>query len=307
MDQKRYHIIIASVIFALLTWFSINMRDEYTIVKQIPVVLENMKEGRALKYPLPTYVSVRLSGNGWQLAGLYLSPDVKYFIDVSTLGEEKFMITGHELLEHIKLPVALQPIDVKPETLMLALDDYREKQVRIEPRIVLEFREGYGQVGPVQFLPESIRIGGSQTMLANISGWPTVYRKFDNLHAPLDMDLPLEEPMTHSVEIFTLSTRMRMNVQPFAEKTFSGVALNCPGVPPNREVIFIPPKIDLIVRGGIDQLARLADTDFQPTISYRDLIQDSVTSVTPHLNDVDGIQVVSVKPEHVRFIIRKRL
>ncbi len=307
MDQKRYHIIVAAVIFAILTWLSINMRDEYTITKQIPVVLENMKEGQALKYPLPTNVNVRLRGNGWQLAGLYLSPDVKYFIDVSSIGEEKFIITGRDLLEHIKLPVVLQPIDVKPDTLVLALDEYGEKEVPIEPRIVLEFRDGYGQVGQMQFLPDSLRIGGSQTILGNISGWPTEYRKFDNLHSPLDVDIPLEVPTTHSIELFTSVTHLRLNVQPFAEKTFSGITMNCQGAPTNREVIFIPPKIDLIARGGIDQLARLTDTDFQPTVPYSDLVQDTVTSVAPHLNDLDGVKIVSIKPEHVRFIIRKRL
>ena len=238
---------------------------------------------------------------------MYLSPDIKYYIDVSSLGEDKFLITGRDLLEHIKLPVAVQPLDVKPETLMLALDEYREKLVPVEPKIVLEFREGYGQVGALQFAPESIRIGGSQTVLAGISNWPTVYRKFDNLHSPLDLDIPLEEPTTHSIEIFTSSSRMRLNVQPFAEKTFGGIALNCPDVPPNREIIFIPPKIDLIVRGGIDQLAHLSDTDFQPTVPFRDLSQDTISTVTPHLNSVEGVQIVSVKPEQVRFIIRKKL
>ncbi len=307
MDQKRYHIIIAAVVFAVLTWFSINMREEYTVVKQIPVVLENMEEGKALKYPLPTYVNVRFRGNGWQLAGLYLTPDVKYFIDLSSLGTEEFTITGHDLLEHVKLPVALQPLDVKPETLMLALDDYTEKYIPVGPRIVLEFRDGYGQVGPQQIIPESIRIGGSRTLLANISGWPTEYRKFENVHSPLDVEIPLEQPLTHSIDLFTHSVQMRLNVQPFAEKTFSGIAISCSGVPPNREVIFIPPKMDLIVRGGIDQLARLSEQDFQPVIPYLEINQDSISSVMPHFNEVEGIKIVSIRPERVKFIIRKKL
>jgi hypothetical protein len=190
---------------------------------------------------------------------------------------------------------------------MLGLDEYREKLVPIGPRFVFEFREGYGQVGPIQFFPDSIRIGGSQTLLANISGWPTVFRKFDNLRAPLDVEVPLEDPMTHSIELFTRSVQMRMNVQPFAEKTFSGIPLICPGMPPNREVIFIPQKIDLIVRGGIDQLSRLSANDFQPSIPYLELAQDSSMSLAPRLNEVEGIKIVSIKPDHVRYIIRKKL
>lgn len=306
-EQKRYHIIAAAVVFAVLTWLSITMRDEYIVVKQIPVIVENMKEGRALKYPLPKYVNVRFKGNGWQLAGLYLSPDVKYYIDVSSLGPEEFTVTGRDLLEHIKLPVELQPVDVKPETLYLAMDEYREKTVPIGSRVLYEFRDGYGQVGPVQFSPDSVRIGGSRTLLENITGWPTAYRKFDDLRAPLDVEIPLEEPVTYSIRIFTQSTRMHLNVQPFAEKTLSGVPLICFDVPPSREVIFIPPKVDLIVRGGIDQIARLGIDSYQATVSYDELMREGVTTVVPHLNDIEGVQVVSKKPDRFRFIIRRKL
>jgi hypothetical protein len=306
-EQKRYPIILSSVLFAFLTWLSINMRDEFTVVRQIPVVIENMKDGRALKYPLPRAVSVRFKGNGWQLAGLFLSPDVKYYIDVSSLGAEEFMITGRNFFEHIKLPVSLQAVDVKPDTLYLALDEYVEKEIPIGPRIVTEFHEGYGQVGQVQFIPDSIRIGGSRDLLSRINGWPTVYRKFNNIHAPLDVEIPLEEPSMHSVEIFTRTTRMHMNVQPFAEKVLSGIPVSCAGAPANREVIFIPPKIDIIARGGIDQLAHLVTTDIQVTVPYQKLLEDSISTVQPQVNEIEGVQIISRKPERFRFLIRKKL
>ncbi|HUN67049.1 MAG TPA: hypothetical protein VMW43_13235 [Bacteroidota bacterium] len=306
-EQKRYPVILSSVLFACLTWLSINMHDEYTVVRQIPVVIENMKEGRALKYPLPRTVSVRFKGNGWQLAGLFLSPDVRYYIDVSTLGTEEFMITGRNFFEHIKLPVALQAIDVKPDTLYLALDEYTEKLVPIGPRVVTEFREGFGQVGPMQFTPESVRVGGSRDLLARISGWPTVYRKFNGLRAPLDVDIPLEEPAMHSVDIFASSTHLHLNVQPFAEKVLSGVPVTCTGAPANREVIFIPPKIDIIVRGGIDQLAHLEINDVLVSVPFQSLLQDSISTVEPGIAEIEGVQILSKKPEHFRFIIRKKL
>src|SRR5205809_355001 len=81
-----------------------------------------------LKYPVPKSITAHFRGTGWALAALYLSPDVTYYIDGSSLGPENFTVTGRELLEHIKLPVSLQVVEVKPETLLLALDDYIEKR-----------------------------------------------------------------------------------------------------------------------------------------------------------------------------------
>ena len=307
MEKKRYHIVIASIVFAVLTWVSVNMRDDYTVVRSMPVVLENLKEGKALKYPVPKTMSVRFHGNGWLLAGLYLLPDVKYFIDLSTVGPEGFMITARDLMDHIKLPVVIQPVDVKPETLLLALDEYREKRVPIVPHFSFEYHEGYGQVGQMRLLPESIVIAGSENIIDRINAWPTIYKKFEDIHSSIDMDIPLEEPVNYSAEVYVRSTRLTVNVQPFAEKTFSGIPIVAVASPPNREVIFIPPKLDIILRGGIEQLAKLSLDDFHATVNYQSLVQDSAEIVVPILTVPNEVKMVSRKPERVQFIIRKRL
>src|SRR5580765_893666 len=98
MANKRYHIIIASIGFAVLAWLSVNMRENYVVVQQLPVVIENLKAGKALKHSLPKNVTVRFSGSGWLLAGIYLTPGLKYFIDASTLSSEPFVITRKDLL-----------------------------------------------------------------------------------------------------------------------------------------------------------------------------------------------------------------
>src|SRR5260370_4242227 len=117
MENKRYHIVIASIVFAVATWFSVNLRSEYTVVQRIPVVMANVKAGKALKYPVPKSITVHFRGTGWALAALYLSPDVTYYIDGSSLGPENFTVTATELLEHIYLPVRLHVVEVTPEDL----------------------------------------------------------------------------------------------------------------------------------------------------------------------------------------------
>jgi hypothetical protein len=307
MERRKYHIVIAAIIFAILTWVSVNMRDDYTVVMRLPVVLENLKEGKALKYPVPKHVSVRFRGTGWSLAALYLSPDVRYYIDLSSLGSEGFTITSHDVLEHVKLPVALQPLDIKPDSLMLALDDYTEKRVPVMLHIVVNYRDGYGAVGAPRINPDSVVVRGSQHLVGQVKGWPTEYRRFDNLNALLDVNVPLEQPPTYSVDLSVLAVHYHINVQPFAEKTFPGIPLEAAGTPTNREVIFIPPKIDIIARGGIDQLARLSPDDFHAIVHYQYLVEDSVTMVTPTLNAPEGVKIVSQKPAQFQFIIRKKL
>ncbi|MFI5251432.1 MAG: hypothetical protein ACHQQQ_03275 [Bacteroidota bacterium] len=307
MEHKRYHIIIASVIFAVLMWIALNMGYDYIVVKYIPVVLENVKEGKVLKYPVPKSMTVRFRGNGWQLASIYLSPNVKYYIDAQSLTDKPYIITGKDLPEHVKLPLAVQTLDVIPESLLLALDDYSEKRVPVVSRIVVACRDGYGQVGAVNIIPESVVISGSQFMIAGVKEWSTIHRRFDDRHTALNEDIPLDTPPTYSVEVLPAAVHYYADIEHFAEKTFSGIPLSAMAVPSNREVIFIPPKMDIIVRGGIEQLAKLTNDDFQASVDYNAIVQDSSGVASPALNSPQMVQVIRKIPEQFQFIIRKKL
>jgi YbbR domain-containing protein len=283
------------------------MRYDYTIVRMIPVILENEKEGQALQFPVPKNMTVRFHGNGWMLAALALSPDMKYYIDVSSLSREHYVVTAQDVLEHIKLPVSVQVMDVKPETLILALDEYKEKRVPIVSKVMMNFHEGYGQVGSVTILPESVLIGGTKHIIDQLTEWPTVYKKLDDLRGPVDMELLLEESATYAVNIAQPSARITVNVQPFAEKVFPGIPISVVSLPSNREVIFIPPRMDVIARGGIDQLAKLTPESFEATVHYQTLVEDTTNNILPVLQGPGGVKIVSRKPERFQFIIRTRL
>jgi hypothetical protein len=307
MKNKRYHIVIGSILFAVLTWFSVNMRNEYTVVRRMPVVLENMREGKALKYPVPRFVTVRFRGSGWLIGGLYLFPNVSYFIDVSSLGSETFRITSHDILEHVKLPFAVQPVDIKPETLLLALTDYVERRVPVIPNVITEFHDGYGEVGSVRVSPESVDVSGSREFIDQLKGWKTAYQKFSDLRGPVNTTIGLDAPETYSVAIDRQNVRLTLNVQPFAEKNFSGVPVTASMSPQNYEVIFIPPKMDLTVRGGIDQLVRVSADDFEASVPYESLVRDSTDVVVPSVSGPSEVSIISRRPERFRFIIRKKL
>jgi YbbR domain-containing protein len=307
MENKRYHIIIASVIFAVAMWISINMGYEYTVVKYVPVVVENLKEGHVLKYPVPKFMTVRFKGTGWQLASVYLSPNVKYYIDAQTLTAKRYIVTGKDLPEHVKLPLAVQALEVIPDSLALAVDEYSEKRVPVISRISIVCMDGYGQVGPIHVTPESVVVSGSRVMIDGITEWSTLRRRFDKQRTPINEDVPVEESPTFSVEVFPQTIHYQVDIEHFAEKTFSGIPLNTLGVPPNREIIFIPPKMDIIVRGGIDQLAKLTNDDFLATVDYNTIVRDSSGVVVPALNSPQMVQVIRKAPEQFQFIIRKKL
>jgi YbbR domain-containing protein len=252
-------------------------------------------------------MSVRLRGQGWVIAALFISPDVRYFINLASVGRDPVTITGQEVHDHVTLPVDVQVVDVKPDTLRIALDDYYEKRVPVVPRIVLNFREGYGQVGPVRVEPDSMTIGGTLEYIAGISSWNTAFKRYTEVRVPIDEEIPLEELPSYGVTVPGKMVRIVVNVEPFAEKLFPGIPLGVTDVPAGREVIFIPPRFDLIVRGGIDQLSKLSAENFSATVSFMELEMSSTGFIVPALSVPEGVKAVDRKPARFQFIIRKRL
>lgn len=307
MTQRRFPVAIGAVLAALATWISVNLQNDYSIVKSVPVVFEDMREGKAFRYPIPRVMSVRIRAKGWVVARLFLSPDVKYFINLSSVGEEPVHITAREVQNHVTLPPDVTVVDIKPETLTVALADYYEKRVPVSPRIVLGFREGYGQVGPAKVEPESVSIGGTLEYLRGIRSWSTDFRRYDGVRAPIVEEIPLEELPNYSVRVHAGTVLVSVNVEPFAEKLFPGIPVSVSSVPDGSEVIFIPPRLDLVVRGGIEQLAAISGDRFSATVEFQDLARDSTGYVVPGLKIPGGVHVVERKPQRFRFIIRKKL
>jgi YbbR domain-containing protein len=190
---------------------------------------------------------------------------------------------------------------------LLALDDYVEKRVPVVPRMVVSFHQGYGQVGPVRVTPESVIVGGAKLILERLTAWHTEYEKFSSLQSSVDVTLALEEPETFSFNVPPQPVRVRINVQPYAEKVFPGIPVTATATPPYREVIFIPPRMDLVVRGGIEQLTKLSSNDFSASVNYENLAQDSSEEVAPVLGCPPEVIVIGRKPERFQYIIRRKL
>ena len=79
------------------------------------------------------------------------------------------------------------------------------------------------------------------------------------------------------------------------------------GVPLTQEVLFIPPKIELVVRGGIQRLSAVELQDVLAWVDYQTVIADTTGIIDFHVRTPDGIQLVQKRPERLRYIIRKKL
>jgi YbbR domain-containing protein len=307
VKPKRIHIVIVSAVFGILVWISVSMSEQYQIAVSVPISIDNIPEGKSIRTPVPQALHLKLRGDGWRLASLLLGSDLRMHFPLQSLRAGKKAITFTDVAERIANRPGIQLLDMVPDSVFVDLDRTSHKKVAVVLDYAVSFREGYGQVGPTTVTPESVIVTGAETLLRTIDSWSTVRGVFENLKAPMEADLPLAPSPIYLVSLSTSKVHLRINVEPFAEKVFSGLPVEIRSVAPNREVILIPPKIEIVARGGIKQLSNTSPSDFQLVVDYRMILADTTGIIDPDITAPPGIQVVSRRPEHLQYVVRRRL
>ena len=75
-------------------------------------------------------------------------------------------------------------------------------------------------------------------------------------------------------------------------------------IPQGKEVVLLPNKIALNIRGGIEILGKLNENQFRAYLTYQELIQDTTGSVAPEIDLPENVSLQYLKPERLRYIIR---
>jgi YbbR domain-containing protein len=213
----------------------------------------------------------------------------------------------HDFADHFSLAPGVRLVDVKPDSLRIELGPAVRKRVAVVLDCIADFREGYGQVGPTSVAPDSITLTGAESILRAIDTWKTERRVFENLRGSLDAEVPLASAAPYDIAFSVPAVRIAISVEPFAEKIITGLPVQVASLPASREVILIPPRIEIVVRAGIKQLSALSAGDFRVMTDYAGIAADSTGAVDIDVVCPAGVQLVTKRPEHLQYIVRKRL
>lgn len=306
MKERNIHIVVATTFFALLLWLSVSLSDQYQIHVRVPVVVQNVPSGRAVSNVLPHDVRVTFNDYGWRLAKVVWGTQVEWAIDMNLLPPQQHALTVRDLSEQLGSRFGLQPLSMMPDSLYIMLDTVEVKRVPVVPRYAATFREGYGQIGPAVVRPESVTVRGAKRIVRALQSWATELRRFEQLRQPVDVVVRLADTAA-MLEFTPKEVRLHIEVQQFAEKTFTQIPLELTSVPPHREVILSSRNVDIVIRGGIEQLAAVEPASIRATIDYRVILADTSGIVEPEVSVPSGLRIVRVSPERIQYVIRRKL
>jgi hypothetical protein len=307
VKEKKFHIISATTILAILLWGSVKLGNQFQTVRSVPVRPVNVPEGLALRSQVPRELQLTFRGEGWQLAAAFWGSDRGIPLDLHAETQSQRVITIRDVARALDLPSGVELVDMNPESVFVSLEPYGEKRLPVKLNVDVTCAEGYGLSAQPVLTPDSVTVTGAVSVLAMLEQVETARLKFQDLRSPLERDLGLSNTTPFMLTYDPPTVHALFNVQPFAEKALTGIPVIVRSVPHDREVLLVPPKIEVLVRGGIDRLATLTPRDIHAVVEFETIVADTSRTIRPQVTLPQGLTLVTQRPEVMQFVIRKRL
>jgi YbbR domain-containing protein len=304
-NQRKWHIFILSLLFSFVLWASINLGGKYQAFIDVDLVVTNLPAEKAIVNPLPKSLNIKFSGTGWQLATLYFNPNVRYELSLAMQKEKRTINLKQNVLENLKVPFKIDAIEVLPESLNIMYDDYFQKKVPVIPIVRVNCSKGYGVVGNIITNPDSITIGGAARIIRNINSWRTVFQQFDDIKNDVIALLPLSDSLSQVTQISHKVVGVDINVQMVAEENIKDVEIIIRNKPANIDLSIIPPRVDVLIRSGVDYLTGFDRNQVKAEIDFNELSHDSLRVFVPVFSVPKEVKIIRIYPVKFEYVIRK--
>lgn len=301
--KKNLYIIIASVLFSIIIWISIALSDDYYTTLNLPINIIDFPDGYATASRIPNEVSLRIKGDGWKLLGIELGS--QEFFQVSANRDSGMISVNllNSLEDNPWISSGMLLLDISPKNIRFVVEPTVRKKVQVIPDITLNFKEGFGLAHEITISPDSVVILGPKSAIAKTENFKTKSITLNELDKKIKLNLELEtERGFYALQRFVTAD---VDVQRIVEKTFSNIPVKISNIPNDRDLVLIPQFINCTLRGGINVLGKMDEGLISASINYLDVVRDTLGSVIPVINVPKNLQLISIKPERLKYIIKK--
>jgi hypothetical protein len=301
--KKNAKILTIALFFSAILWASVSLSSDYFTNYTIPVRIIDFPEGYISGTTHPQNVSIRLRGNGWKLIAVNLGSNPEYIVSAGGDSGRKTVNLYNFLHENQWLTSDIEVIDIYPDTMTFYVEKITSKSIKIEPSFNLDFKPGYGLASSVNVLPESTIVYGPQSLVRTLNVIRTEEIMVNNLDSKTEKRVSLQEypGMTYENDVVSVM----LDVQRIVDKNFEELHVDVIDIPGDRDVVLIPNKVNIGIRGGIDILGRISHEDIRVFVNYRDVVLDTLGGISPIVRLPENTQLLFVKPENLRYVIKK--
>lgn len=304
--NKNYKIFLFSFLFALTLWLYIELNLSYSLDISIPVEVQSSKS-QALAEEIPNSIDVKVNGKGWDLLNIMISKNLKYNLDITKLKKDSKIITQQYISERLNLKPNVSILEIVPDTISINFDKVTSKNVPVKNNIIVNLKEGYRIIGNPSLDPNLVDVEGASFLINKIKFLPTETKVFNNVNTDIEGFINLKDTLSNLINVGTKVIKYSYRIQLSAEKDLEEVSIDVINVPDDKEVLLIPPKLRISLRGGVDQLAQINPSEIKASIEFGKIESDTLGFIVPELQLPDEVTILKIEPPKLQYIIKNKL
>lgn len=82
-----------------------------------------------------------------------------------------------------------------------------------------------------------------------------------------------------------------------AEVGFDDVPIRLLGAPSRHSFVVLPQRISVVLRGGVESIAKLLPENISVAVDYDEVVQSTTGTLRPRVNAPSDIQVIRISPQ----------
>jgi len=169
-NRTNWKAIVLCFLAAAIFWLFNAFNKSHTTTIRFPLRFEFDSQKFVAVNPLPHHISINVSGSGWELFRNTLGIKLpELVIPLERPSETKKILTTTITPILTSQLGGLQIIYMVTDTLHVYLDEKMEKTFRISIDLSkVSYREGFGNTGLVEVVPDSVIIDGPRSIINSI-------------------------------------------------------------------------------------------------------------------------------------------
>ncbi len=301
-DMKINRAMLISFGIALFFWLLIKMSKSYQNLIKIDMEYQ-VSEDEILLEPLPDQLSVVVRGSGWKLLQYGTQrKGSKAKIDLSNVSGNTVSYSNLRTGLIKSIPSSVDIISVSPEQLYFSIDKKVSKEIPIDWRAKVSLSPTHKLLNEVDVTPNTVTITGPESLLRDISSWPTEEAIFELDESQSGtIDLLQVKSSTSSLSINEVD--YRIEIEQVTEKTLE-VPIQVIGT--DEEIDLIPESVQVSFTTGLSSFEAMKNGDFSVVADFTEVNLDSTQNVALRLEkSPDLVDQVRLKTSTAQFIITR--
>ncbi len=302
--MKRKIITIGLVIaFSTLLWTFVSFSGDFSIALNLPIIIKNIPEQTAISFISTNEVTVNIKGQGWILAKQTFGRTPKFYINSPKKKGLHSISIIKSLNKNQWLSANLQLDKITPEKITINLEQKIKKKIKVLPNVNLKYVPGYKLVSKINVKPDSVIISGPKSLVKKIKTVKTEFTEITGLEKHTTVTLRIKK--IPYIKLEKEKCKLDFDVQKIVDKTFANIKVGVTNVPQGYDVILSPQKINITLRGGINLLSKMKNSDIVAYVKFVQVMNDKSGAVAPIITVPRYTEIIDKIPQKIEYIIKK--